>query len=437
VARDSEKCIKCRRCIKVCRDTQTVEAYAFVGKSIEASVGTEFNTPLECTYCGQCTAVCPTAALTEKSQIKNFLEAINDPQKKVAVQIAPSVPFSLGEEFGMPAGSVVTEEMVTALKKIGADLVFNTNLGADLTIMEEAHELIERIKYPKKDKPLPLFTSCCPSWVLFMEQNYPQLLGNLSSCSSPHIMLGSLIKNYYASKNKLEKEKIFTVSIMPCLSKKYEAARPEFSKNGIKEVDCVLTTRELGKLLREKKIELSELEGTPFDSALGTGTSAGAIFGASGGVAEAALRTAVFFLTGNNPAIIDFKEVRGDLGIKIATVKIADLELRVGVVNGLGNARQVLKDLGSGELKLDLLEVMACPGGCIGGGGQPIPTSPEIRKRRAASIYNQDKNSVLRLAHENPLIEKIYKDFLFSPGSKKAQKYLHTKYYPYQYRYRQ
>lgn len=434
IARDSEKCIKCRRCVKVCRDMQSIESYAMMGHALALTAGTEYNTPLECTYCGQCSSVCPVAAITEKNDAGAFIRAVNDPEKRLIVQTAPAIRVTLGEEFDMPPGTIVTGKMISAIKESGADHVFDTNLAADLTIMEEATELIERIK--KKKKPLPLFTSCCPAWVLFLEQHYPEFLPNLSTCRSPHMMMGSLVKNYYAKKEKIKPENIFLVSVMPCTSKKYEAERKEFNHGGIRDVDCVITTRELGRIIKGKKLRLAEMEDAEFDPVLGIGTSAGAIFGSSGGVTEAALRTAYFFLTGENADRLEFKEVRGTAALRVAEIKIGKLKLRTKVVHGLGNARRVMEDLKKGKCDFDFLEVMACPNGCIGGGGQPIPTNPRIRQARARAIYDQDKFMSLRMSHENPIVKHLYEEFLVSPGSRKAEHYLHTKYYPYKYRWR-
>lgn len=434
IARDSEKCIKCRRCVKICKNMQTVEAYSMVGRALETTSGTEYNTPLECTYCGQCTVVCPVAALTEKNNTGDFFRAVNDPHKQVVIQTAPSVRVTLGEEFGMPPGTIVTGKMVTALRECGADQVFDTNLGADLTIMEEAHELIERIK--KKRKPLPQFTSCCPAWVLFVEQYYPEFIPNLSSCRSPHMMLGSLVKSYYAKQAKIDPQNIFTVSVMPCTCKKYESAREEFTSAGIRDVDLVITTRELGRIIKSKKLKLVDMEDGEFDSILGVGTSAGTIFGSSGGVTEAALRTAHYFITGKNAKKIEFSEVRGASGIRSASVTIGSACVRTKIVHGLGNARSVMEDLKRGKRDFDFLEVMACPNGCIGGGGQPTPVSPRIRMARARAVYDQDKFMSLRRSHENPIVKTIYDDFLVAPGSRKAERYLHTKYYPYHYKWK-
>ena len=434
IERDSEKCIKCRRCIKICRDFQTVGSYDVSKSGNEVKIGTEFNTPLECTYCGQCTAYCPTAALTEKNDIGSFIKALNDENKTVVVQTAPSIRVALGEEFGLLPGTVVTEKMVSALKEAGADLVFDTNLTADLTIMEESAELIRRIK--DKEKPLPMFTSCCPAWILFVERYYPNLIPHLSSCRSPQMMMGSLIKYYWGKNNKIDPKQIYSVSVMPCLAKKYEIKRPEYQNGDIPDVDCVISTRELGRFLKLKGLNLMDLPDKEFDSALGLGTGAAAIFGVTGGVMEAALRTAHYMLTGKEAPAIEFKQVRGERAIRMGEIKIGKLNLRVKVVHGLGNARRVLEQMKRGEIDFDFLEVMACPNGCIGGGGQPIPNNAKIRKARAKAIYNTDRRKELRRSHENPLIQEIYKDFLKEPGSKKSEKYLHTEYYPYQFKWR-
>lgn len=431
ISKDSEKCIKCRRCVRICRDFQSVEAYSFHGKGVKSDVGTEYNAPLECTYCGQCTTVCPTAALTEKSDIGKLLKAMNDPEKMVVIQTAPSIRVALGEEFGMVPGAVVTGKMVTALREMGADLVFDTNLGADLTIMEEAAELVQRVKH--KDKPLPLFTSCCSAWVLFLERYYPEFLDHLSTCRSPQMMMGSLIKNYWAEKNSLEPARVFAASVMPCISKKYEIQRPEFIRKGVNDLDCVITTRELGRLLREREVDFGQLKDSEFDPALGIATSAGAIFGTSGGVMEAALRTAYHFITDKEAENVIFSKVRGEEGVRTAEFTIGSLRLRTKIVHGLANARKVMESMKKGERDFDFLEVMACPNGCIGGGGQPVPTSPSIRARRAAAIYNLDEKMELRRSHENPIIEELYDKFLISPGSRKAEKYLHTSYYPHMF----
>jgi iron-only hydrogenase group A len=428
IHRDSLKCINCRRCVRICRDFQTVDALTPVAKGKEAKVGTEYNQPLECTNCGQCTTVCPTAALTEKNDLGPFLQAVNDSNKLVVVQTAPSVRVALGEEAGLLPGTIVTGKIIAALRETGADLVFDTNFAADLTIMEEATELVSRLN--KGDKPLPMFTSCCPAWVLFLERYYPEFLPHLSSCRSPQMMLASLVKNYWAKKNQIEPENIFNVSLMPCTAKKFEISRKEFKHGPNREADCVLTTREFGRLLRMKKIDLMNLEDSEYDPALGVASGAGFIFGASGGVTEAALRTAHHLITGQESKKIEFEEARGSAGIRKAQIKLGDKELKVKVVHGLGNARQVLEEMKAGQCDFDFLEVMACPNGCIGGGGQPIPTSASIRKARAQAIYAKEKENQLRRSHENPVIKRLYEEFLIEPGSRKAEKFLHTRYHP-------
>jgi iron-only hydrogenase group A len=434
IVRDTEKCIKCRRCIIACREAQSVGKYTTAERAHKSIVGTIYNDSLECTYCGQCTSVCPTAALVEKNQIVNFIRAVKDKKKKIVVQTAPSVRVALGEEFEMATGSLVTDKMVEALKKCGADVVFDTNFAADLTIMEESHELIERIHENKK--PLPMFTSCCPGWVLFVEQHYPELIEHLSSCRSPQMMMAPLIKYYYSRQENLNPENIFSVSVMPCVAKKYEAIRLEFQRPNFSELDCVLTTRELARLIKLNKIDFKILEGQEFDPCLGLATSAGAIFGSSGGVMEAALRTAYHAITKKEAEKIEFTKVRGTTGIRTAKFKIGALDLRIKVVHGLGNARKVLDEMKKGNIDFDFLEVMACPNGCIGGGGQPVPTSPKIREQRMKAIYSQDETMKLRRSHENPLVKQLYKDFLIQPGSRKAEKFLHTRYYPYEYKLR-
>ncbi|MBD3299983.1 MAG: 4Fe-4S dicluster domain-containing protein [Candidatus Moranbacteria bacterium] len=435
ISRDSQKCIKCRRCVKVCKNIQSVDAYTSTGRGHDANVGTEYNTPLECTYCGQCTTVCPTAALTVNSSISDYLKAVKDPKKTVVVQTAPSIRVSLGEEFEMAAGTIVTGKMVRALRETGADMIFDTNLAADLTIMEEASELIRRIK--NKEKPLPMFTSCCPAWILFLEQNYPQFLPHISTCKSPQMMMAALVKHYWAPKNGLNPKDVVSVSIMPCICKKYEKDSPDNTKNDKSDHDIVLTTRELGRLIRILGIDFASLEDSKFDLALGIATSAGAIFGSSGGVMEAALRTAYNFITGKELERLEFKQIRGEKEIRTTKAKIKDLELKIKVANGLGNARKILEDMQKGKADFDFLEIMACPGGCIGGGGQPTPTSPEIRKKRKIAIMSQDKTMKLRQSHKNPIIKEVYDKFLAAPGSRKAEKYLHVhKYCPYEYKWR-
>ncbi|MDP1884632.1 MAG: [FeFe] hydrogenase, group A [Candidatus Moranbacteria bacterium] len=425
IARDSQYCIECRRCVRICRDMQKVEAYGFNYRSSKTNVGTPYEIPLDCIFCGQCSVVCPTAAITEKDDIGKFEKALADSNKMVIVQTAPSVRFTFSEEFGMPPGTFWEGKLVAALKALGVDKVFDTILGADLTIVEEATELIRRVK--NKDV-LPMFTSCCPSWVLYIEKYYPEFIPNLSSCKSPQQMLSPLIKTYYAQKEKFDPKSIISVSIMPCTSKKYEAARPEINASGHRDVDIVLTIRELARLLRKKKIDPSKLKDKKFDPALGISTGAGVLFGSSGGAMEAALRTAVEKITGEELGRLDFEVVRGEEGIRCAEIEINGLKLRVAVVHEIRNAKKLLEDLKSGKAHYDFIEVMACPNGCIGGGGQPIPANPKIRSARIKGIIARDKDMPIRKSHENPVVKNIYREFLGKPGGEKAEEMLHTKY---------
>ncbi len=425
IARDSEYCIECRRCIRVCRDIQTVEAYGFNYRSSRSNVGTPHEIPLDCIFCGQCSAVCPTGAITEKDDTSKLEKALEDRKKMVIVQTAPSVRFTFSEEFGENPGTFWEGKLVAALKELGCDKVFDTVLGADLTIMEEATELISRIK---KGGRLPMFTSCCPSWVLYVEKYWPEFIPNLSSCKSPQQMVGPLIKTYYAQKEKINPENIISVSIMPCTSKKYEAAREEMKTNGYQDVDIVLTVRELARLLRKRKINPAKLSNKRFDPALGISTGAGVIFGASGGVMEAALRTAVEIISGAELEKIDFDVVRGEEGVRCAEIEIEGIKLKVAVAHEIRNAKKILEDLKAGKAHYDFVEVMACPNGCIGGGGQPVPTTPAVRRARIESVMSRDRGMPMRKSHENPVVKQIYKEFLGKPGSEKAEEFLHTKY---------
>jgi NADP-reducing hydrogenase subunit HndD len=426
ISRDSQFCIECRRCVRACRDIQTVEALGVNRRSSKTNVGTPFEIPLDCIFCGQCSAVCPTAAITEKDDTKKFEKALENPKKMVVVQVAPSVRFSFGEEFGQPPGILWEGKLVAALKELGVDKIFDTTLAADLTIMEEATELVSRIKSKKN---LPLMTSCCPSWVLFTEKYFPQYLPNLSSCKSPQQMLGALTKTYWAQQEKIDPKNIVSVSVMPCTSKKYEADRPEMKASGHRDVDIVLTVRELARLLRKKKINPAYLEDKRFDPALGNATGAGILFGQSGGVMEAALRTAVEKLTGEKLGKLEFQMIRGEAEYKCAEIEINNTKLRVAVVHEIRNARKLLEDIKAGRAKYDFVEVMACPNGCIGGGGQPQPTNKFVRKARIEAVLERDKNMPLRKSHENPSVKKIYKEFLGVPGGEKAEELLHTKYF--------
>jgi len=425
ISRDSQYCIECRRCVRACRDLQTVEALGVNYRNSKTNVGTPYEIPLDCIFCGQCSAVCPTAAITEKDDTEKFARALDDPKKMVVVQVAPSVRFSFGEEFGMPAGTFWEGKLVAAIRELGADKVFDTTLAADLTIVEEANELLERIKNKNK---LPIFTSCCPSWVLFVEKYFPEYIPNLSTCKSPQQMLGALIKTYWAEKEKIDQKNIVSAAVMPCTSKKYEAERFEMNVSGQQDVDIVLTVRELARLLRKKKINPAYLKDKKFDPALGISTGAGILFAQSGGVMEAALRTAVEKMTGETLGKVEFEMVRGEAEYKCAEIEIGNTKLRVAVVHEIRNARKLLENIKAGRAQFDFVEVMACPNGCIGGGGQPQPTNKFVRYARMEAVLERDKNMAVRKSHENPAVKGIYKEFLGHPGGEKAEDLLHTKY---------
>jgi len=432
LSRDSQYCIECRRCIRACKEMQTIEALGVNYRSSRTNVGTPYEIPLDCIFCGQCSAVCPTAAIMEKDDTEKFEKALSDPKKMVVVQVAPSVRFSFGEEFGQPPGTFWEGKLVAALKVLGADKIFDTTLAADLTIVEEANELIERMKNRNK---LPLFTSCCPSWVLFVEKYFPQYLPNLSSCKSPQQMLGALVKTYWAEKEKINPKNIVSVAVMPCTSKKYEAQRPEMNASGCQDVDIVLTIRELARLLRKKKINPAYLDDKKFDPALGSATGAGILFAQSGGVTEAALRTAVEKLTGDQLGKLEFEMIRGEAEYRCAEIEIGDIKLKVAIVHEIRNARKLLEDIKAGRAQFDFVEVMACPNGCIGGGGQPASSADKphlagqkLRNARIQAVLERDKNMPLRKSHENPAVKKIYKEFLGVPGGQKAEELLHTRY---------
>lgn len=433
IVKDPNKCILCRRCVAVCKNIQKVGAIDCGNRGFDSSISTSYNKSLKdtnCVYCGQCIEACPTSALREKENIDEVWAKLKDPDTYVVVQTAPAVRVALGEEFKMPIGTNVTGKMVTALKRLGFDKVFDTNTGADFTIMEEAHEFIERFK---ENDNIPMITSCCPAWVRYIEINYPELLPHLSSCKSPHEMLGALIKTYYAKKEKIDPEKIFVVSVMPCIAKKYERQRKELSNNGLSDVDCVITTRELSRMIKYANIRFEDLEDSEFDNPLGTSTGAAAIFGTTGGVMEAALRTAQDVLTGKDLDKIDFEQVREEKEIKKATVNINGKDIKVVAVSGLGNAQKIMEEIKSGEADYQFVEIMACPGGCIMGGGQPIKNSRtraeyDVRKLRADSIYSIDEKSQIRKSHKNPALKQVYEEYLEAPGSYRAEKLLHTTY---------
>ena len=427
IVRDPNKCILCRRCETMCNEVQTVGALAEVGRGFYTHVGSTFNRSMfetTCTFCGQCVSVCPTGALTEVSNVRKVWDELNS-DKLVVVQTAPATRVAIGEMFGMEPGTVVTGKMVAALKKLGFDMVFDTNFAADLTIVEEANEFVNRMKADK----LPILTSCCPGWVNFMEQQFSDMIEIPSSCKSPHEMFGAIAKSYLCEKLNVKPENMCVVSVMPCVAKKFESARPELEKNGHSDVDIVITTRELAAMIKEAGIDFVGLEDQEFDNPLGESTGAGAIFGATGGVIEATVRTAYETITGQELQALEFTALRGFDGIKETTVKIGDRDVRIAVANGLGNTRKLLNKVRSGEEKFDAIEVMACPGGCIGGGGQPYHHGDiSVLKRRAEGIYSVDKGKKLRKSHENPQVKKLYAEYLGEVGGPLAHELLHTSY---------
>ncbi|MBQ4152721.1 MAG: iron hydrogenase small subunit [Oscillospiraceae bacterium] len=433
MVRDNNKCILCRRCVAACDNVQSIGVIGPNERGINTHIGCAFEAELgetACVSCGQCIVVCPTGALHEKDQTGEVWAALDDPEKVVIVNTAPSIRATLGEAFGMPIGTNVEGKMVAALRRLGFDKVFDTDFSADLTIMEEAHEFIDRVQNGGK---LPLITSCSPGWVKFCEHYFPDMVDNLSSCKSPQQMFGAITKTYYAEKMGLDPKNIFVVSIMPCTAKKFEAGRDDQSAAGVPDVDVALTTRELARMIERAGIMFTELPDEEFDSPLGMATGAGVIFGATGGVMEAALRTAVETLTGEELASVDFTEVRGTKGIKEAEYNVAGMNVKVAVVSGLGNARKLLNDVREGKANYHLIEVMACPGGCVNGGGQPTqPASvrnfTDLKALRAAALYEEDKNLPLRKSHENPAIKELYANYLGEPGSHKAHEILHTTY---------
>lgn len=430
IRRDLSKCIMCRRCETVCNKVQTVGALTGYGRGFEAVVAPAEMKGLAdsvCTFCGQCVAVCPTGALTGQSYISEVWNAIFDDSKTVVVQVAPAIRVAIGEEFGLPPGTVVTKKLAAGLRRMGFDAVFDTNFGADLTIMEESAELIERVK---SGKNLPILTSCCPGWINFLEYQFPDLLNIPSSCKSPQQMFGAIAKSYYAQKIGKKPEEMVVVSVMPCIAKKYECSRDEMGRSGVPDVDFAVTTRELAKMFKEAGIDLKDMPEEEFDDPMGESTGAADIFAASGGVLEAALRTAYVKLTGKELESVDFKEVRGMTGIKEATILIDDLSLNVAVASGLGNARKVLEKIQKGEVNYQAIEIMACPGGCINGGGQPyIHGDSSIIEKRMQAIYQEDSGKVLRKSHENSSIQKLYKEFLGEPLGHKSHELLHTEYF--------
>lgn len=430
LVRDQEKCILCGRCIRICRDVQGMNVYSFAGRGFNTIVSTAFEHDLKdaaCTYCGQCASVCPTGAIVEKDDTDQVWRAINDEDKVVIVQTAPSVRVALGEELGIPAGSIVTGKMVAALRSLGFDKVFDTNFSADLTIMEEGHEFLDRLQ---NGGVLPMITSCSPGWVNMIELKYPELLPHLSTAKSPQQMFGAVAKTYYAEKVGIDPAKIVSVSVMPCTAKKAEAQREEMCDSGYRDVDIVITTRELGRMIREAGIDFASLPEENFDSPLGIGTGAGAIFGNTGGVMEAALRTVADVVSGEDLPKLEYEEVRGMEETREATVTVAGKEIKVAVVNTLGSARKMLERIKAGTADYQFIEVMACPGGCIGGGGQPVPVNREIRQKRREALFDCDRMSELRKSHENPEIKALYDNWLGKPLGEKAHHLLHTHYSP-------
>ena len=436
IVRDMDKCIMCRRCETMCNDVQTVGALSGINRGFDAVVATAMEMDLNdsvCTYCGQCVAVCPTGALVERDATWDVLSKLADPSKTVIVQTAPAVRAALGEEFGLPAGTSVTGKMVSALRKLGFDKVFDTDFGADLTIMEEASELLDRLtRHFNGDETvkLPILTSCCPAWVKFFEHNFPDMLDIPSSAKSPMQMFSSVAKNIFTKELGVDRKDLVVVSIMPCLAKKYEASREEFSKDGNQDTDIVLSTRELARLIKQANINFHLLKDEDFDHPLGESTGAGVIFGRTGGVIEAALRTAADWYTGTSLENVDYEAVRGFEGVRSADVKVGDLDLKIGIAHGLGEARKLLEQIRAGESHYHAIEIMACKGGCIGGGGQPYHHgNTGTLKKRTAAINAEDVSKTIRKSHENPYIKKLYEEYLDKPMSHEAHELLHTKYF--------
>ena len=435
VVRDSEKCVLCGRCVRVCAEVQGVYNLDQQGRGFETVVAPASFAGMDesaCIQCGQCIAVCPVAAFIEPKHTEEVFAAIADPKKRVVVQTAPSIRSAIGEEFGMRPGTAVTGKMITALRRIGVDVVFDTDLGADLTIVEESNELIDRLD---KGGPLPMFTSCSPGWISFLEKFYPELIPHASTCRSPMTMLSVLTKTFYAEREGIDPKDIFMVAVMPCVAKKFESQRPEhYLAKDIPYTDAVVTTRELAWMIKSTGIDFVGLPEGEYDTPLGLSSGAGDIFGITGGVMEATLRTAAERLTGQPAERLDFAEVRHAKGIKEATIAIGDRELRVAVANGLQNAKTLLDAVSNKEKELDVIEVMACPGGCSGGGGQPYPSpgkyvlDPELLSARGGALYEIDSKKKLRLSHENPAIKNLYEKFLGDIGGEKARDLLHTRY---------
>ena len=431
--RDNDKCVLCRRCVAACNKWQSVGVIGPNERGFATHIGCAFEQDLgdvACVSCGQCIVVCPTGAIGEKDNTADVWKALADPTKHVIVQTAPSIRVTLGEAFGMPIGSNVKGKMVSALRQLGFDAVFDTDLAADMTIVEEANELVERIK---NGGTLPMITSCSPGWVKFCEHYYPDFVDNLSSCKSPQQMFGAIAKTWYAKRMKLDPKDVVVVAVMPCTAKKFEIGRDDQAAAGVPDVDVALTTRELARMIDRAGIDFAALPDEDFDDPMGESTGAGAIFGATGGVMEAALRTAAEWITGSDAAPVDFVEVRGTDGVKEATYKVGDLTLNVAVASGLANAKKVLDSVRSGEKTYHFIEIMCCPGGCVNGGGQPVQHARvrnwvDLKGLRAKALYEEDKNLPLRKSHKNPSLMKIYEEYLEKPGSHTAHEVLHTSY---------
>ncbi|MDY6065556.1 MAG: NADH-dependent [FeFe] hydrogenase, group A6 [Finegoldia sp.] len=428
IVRDPNKCILCRRCETMCNEVQTVGALTEVGRGFETYIGSTFGRSMyetTCTFCGQCLSVCPTGALTEVSNIDKVWDALHS-DKVVVVQTAPAVRVALGEEFGLEPGTIVTGKMVAALRRLGFDKVFDTDFAADLTIMEESNEFIERLK---GNGNLPILTSCCPGWVNFMEQQFPDMIEIPSTCKSPHEMFGAVAKTYLCEKLGIDPENMVVVSVMPCVAKKFESARPELENDGKSDVDIVITTRELGRMIKEAGINFLGLADEDFDDPLGESTGAGAIFGATGGVIEATVRTAYKRLTGEDLGDLEFTDLRGFEGIKTTEVDINGRKIRIAVANGLGNTRRLLDKINNGEEEFEAIEVMACPGGCVGGGGQPYHHGDiSVIRKRSEGIYDVDRSKEKRKSYENEKVQQLYSEFLGEIGGSLAHELLHTSY---------
>lgn len=430
IVRDPAKCILCGRCVRICEEVQGVSAIDFIGRGSRATVGTAFDEGLNvssCVNCGQCITACPTGALREQSHMKEVADALSDPDRMVVVQHAPAVSVTLAEEFGLKPGKDVCGTMTTALRRLGFDRVFETSFSADLTIMEEASELVHRIRNGGR---LPMMTSCSPGWIKFIEQFYPEFVENLSTCKSPQQMLGAVIKTFFAEREGVDPRNIFSVAVMPCVAKKFEARRPEMARDGLWDIDAVITTRELARLIRMRGLELNSLEPDNADTPFGQRSGAGKLFGASGGVMEAAVRTAHRLITGRDMENPDLKPVRGTADVKEAQITIDGLTVGVAVASGLGGARKVLDQIRAGRDDLHFIEVMTCPGGCVAGGGQPYGADHDAVKARMRALYKIDRQERLRTSHDNPAVRRLYEEFLGEPLGEKSHKLLHTHYAP-------